>query len=178
MSSGLIILIGFGISAVLMLTVWLASKNTRVKNRIQSNIEKQKADIISTIEEAVNEGQKGAKPQRQASGNGAMPVWGKWFMTLSVVPLIGSFVLAGVQGQGAGIVYKTNFPTKNVCFDGTNIWISPIDSNIITKMRASDGLVLGTYQVGTHAEGLCFDGTNIGVANSGSDSVTKIQVAK
>jgi len=100
MSNGLTILIGFIISAVFMLTVWLASKNTREKNRHLSGIEKQKTEILDIIERAVGESQKGAKPQQQTSVNGGMPVWGKWFMALSVVPLVGSFILAGMQGQG------------------------------------------------------------------------------
>jgi oligopeptide transport system substrate-binding protein len=100
MSNGLTILIGFIISAVFMLTVWLASKNTREKNRHLSGIEKQKTEIIDIIERAVDESQKGAKPQQQTSGKGVMPVWGKLFMTLSLVPLIGSFVLAGMEGKG------------------------------------------------------------------------------
>jgi hypothetical protein len=109
MRSGLIILIGFIVSAILMLAVWLISRIVLEKRRIRAEIEKQKTDIISTIEEAVNEGQKWTKPQQQTSVNGGMPVWGKWFMALSVVPLIVSFVLAGMQGQNAKLV-----PTKTI----------------------------------------------------------------
>jgi len=206
MSSGLIILIGFIISVVLMLTVWLASKNTREKNRNLSGIEKQKTEIIDIIERAVGEGQKEAKPQQQTSINGGMPVWGKWFMALSVVPLVGSFVMAVVQGQGVnkaailqtttttnmyitrvGIGTTTSMPQdttttqpiatitsydvgswpNDICFDGTNIWVTNSGSNVVTKLRPNDGAILGSYILGMNpTTSVCFDGTNIWVTSS------------
>ena len=46
--------------------------------------------------------------------------------------------------------------------------------NIITKVRARDGVVLGTFAVGSAPEGVAFDGTNIWVANTTSNNVTKL----
>jgi hypothetical protein len=207
MSSGLIILIGFGISAILMLTVWLTSKNTREKNLNLSGIEKQKTEIIDIIERAVGESQKVAKPRQQTSVNGGMPVWGKWFMALSVVPLIGSFVMASVQGQGGnkavtvqttttanvytpsmGIDTTTTIPTSityiagtnpdAICFDGSNIWVANANSNNITKLRVSDGYTLGTYMAVTDPKAICFDGSNIWVANNQSNTVTKLTITQ
>jgi hypothetical protein len=61
-----------------------------------------------------------------------------------------------------------------ICFDGTNIWVANTNNNKITKLRASDGSILGTYAVGNAPNDLCFDGASIWVTNSGSDSVTKL----
>ena len=43
-------------------------------------------------------------------------------------------------------------------FDGSSIWISNISSASVTKVRASDGTVLGTFPVGSNPQGLAFDG--------------------
>jgi len=64
-----------------------------------------------------------------------------------------------------------------ICFDGANIWVANYGSNNVTKLRASDGTILGTYNVGTQPLGICFDGANIWVTNSGSNSVTKLSAS-
>jgi len=48
------------------------------------------------------------------------------------------------------------------------------DSYTVTKLRASDGNLQGTFNVGQGPRGVAFDGTNIWVANSGGNTVTKI----
>jgi len=162
MSSGLIILIGFIISAVLMLA------------------------------------------------------WAKWFMTLTLVPLNGSFVLAGMPGHGGnktailqttttsnmymtsvGIGTITSMPQDttttqlnatitsydvgswpyDICFDGTNIWVTSSGGNVVTELSPNDGAILGTYPVGQNPMGCCFDVTSIGVVNGNNNSITKIRVS-
>src|SRR5690348_737056 len=59
-------------------------------------------------------------------------------------------------------------------FDGANIWVANLFSNNVTKLRASDGAVLGTFAVGTRPIGLAFDGANIWVANQSDNTVTKL----
>jgi len=44
----------------------------------------------------------------------------------------------------------------------------------VTKLRASDGTVLGTFSVGSQPIGVAFDGANIWVANQLSNNVTKL----
>ena len=62
-------------------------------------------------------------------------------------------------------------------FDGENIWIAHNHMDTVTKMRASDGTVLGTFAVGAAPQGVAFDGTNIWVANLNSNNVTKIRAS-
>lgn len=58
-----------------------------------------------------------------------------------------------------------------VAFDGTNIWVG--NSQGVTKLRASDGAVLGTFT--TEAPySLAFDGANIWVTNYGNATVSKM----
>src|ERR1700682_5072196 len=47
--------------------------------------------------------------------------------------------------------------------------------NNVTKLRASDGTLLGTFTVGAKPLGVAFDGANIWVANHGSANVTKLK---
>src|SRR5574337_64298 len=44
--------------------------------------------------------------------------------------------------------FTVGFQPYEVAFDGTNIWVTNSGSVSITKLRASDGTVLGTYAVG------------------------------
>ena len=64
-----------------------------------------------------------------------------------------------------------------VAFDGANIWVANNGSGTVTKVRASDGNIQGTFTVGTSPIGVAFDGTNIWVANAGSNTVTKLRVS-
>jgi hypothetical protein len=63
---------------------------------------------------------------------------------------------------------------SGVAFDGANIWV--VNSNgTVTKLRASDGTNLGTFNVGASpGGGVAFDGANIRVTNLGGNSVTKL----
>ena len=62
-------------------------------------------------------------------------------------------------------------------FDGESIWVSNNNSGTVSQLRASDGLTLNTFTVGTLPNGIGFDGAHVWVANSGSNSVTRIRVS-
>jgi hypothetical protein len=70
-----------------------------------------------------------------------------------------------------------------LAFDGASIWVSNYGfpcqgcGNTVTKLRASDGMILGTFVVGTGPAGIAFDGANIWVANYGSNDVTKLRAS-
>ena len=61
-----------------------------------------------------------------------------------------------------------------VASDGTNILVANGMSSTVTKLRASDGTVLGTFPLGKFPIGVAFDGTNIWVANGESNNVMKL----
>ena len=63
---------------------------------------------------------------------------------------------------------------SGVVFDGVNIWTSNFGSNNVTKLRASDGTVLGTFPAGLGPNGICFDGANIWVTDFNSTTVTEL----
>ena len=77
--------------------------------------------------------------------------------------------------------YRQDFPVGSnawgVAFDGANIWVTNRDSSNVTKLRASDGVNLGTLAVGRRPTGVAFDGANIWVANYGDSNVTKLRAS-
>jgi Collagen triple helix repeat (20 copies) len=64
-----------------------------------------------------------------------------------------------------------------IAFDGSNLWITNYTSNVVTKLRANDGVIVGTYPTGAWSLGIVFDGANIWVVNSNSNTVTKLQAS-
>src|SRR5882757_2584235 len=53
--------------------------------------------------------------------------------------------------------------------------VTNFDANTVTRLRASDGTMEGTFAVGHAPTGILFDGINIWVANQNDDTVTKIR---
>ncbi|HXM23785.1 MAG TPA: hypothetical protein VN948_21180, partial [Terriglobales bacterium] len=51
-----------------------------------------------------------------------------------------------------------------VAFDGANIWTANFGDGTVTKLRANDGEVLGTFKVGGVPYGVTFDGANMWVS--------------
>ena len=75
----------------------------------------------------------------------------------------------------------TQLPVGNnpndVAFDGENVWVANNGDNSVTKLRASDCAILGTFPVGDGPLALAFDGANIWVANHNSNNVTKLKAS-
>lgn len=74
-------------------------------------------------------------------------------------------------------IFALTDTATGAAFDGENIWVANNHLNTVTKMRASDGAVLGTFAVGTAPQGVAFDGANIWVANLNSNDVTKLRAS-
>jgi hypothetical protein len=66
-----------------------------------------------------------------------------------------------------------------VAFDGENIWTANFADypGTVTKVRARDGKVLGTFEVGRKPLGVTFDGANIWVSNNFDNTVTKLRAS-
>jgi hypothetical protein len=65
-----------------------------------------------------------------------------------------------LDGKQAG-TFKVPRGTLTLAFDGANIWV-PSNGGTVTKLRASDGKILGTFTIGTGiGDGIAFDGQNL-----------------
>jgi len=61
-----------------------------------------------------------------------------------------------------------------ICFDGANIWVTNNTKNDVIKLSASDGSIMGTYEVAFNPMGICFDAAHIWVANSRYNNVSRL----
>jgi hypothetical protein len=81
----------------------------------------------------------------------------------------GALLLSVFVGQPPAIA-------AGIAFDGANIWVSDAgDEPAVYKRRASDGMPLGIYHVGTQPQVVVFDGANIWATNTLSNNVTKLR---
>jgi YVTN family beta-propeller protein len=65
-----------------------------------------------------------------------------------------------------------------LAFDGTFVYVANQNSNDVTRIRASTGMVEGSpIPVGASPRALAFDGTFVYVANQNSDDVTRIRAS-
>ncbi len=76
-----------------------------------------------------------------------------------------------------GLTFVAGTNPAGMAFDGSNVWVTNSGGNNVTKLRASDGLNLGTFPVGSSPGGVAFDGANIWVVNAGSKNVTKLRAS-
>ena len=71
------------------------------------------------------------------------------------------------DGSNLGTYPVGSYPTA-IAFDGTNIWVMNYFSSNVTKLRASDGQLAGTYNV-VPGTGMAFDGTKMWITNAPLD---------
>lgn len=97
----------------------------------------------------------------------------------------------GPQGPGGGGLkeqkaalqqwFRQDFPVGShplgIAFDRSNIWVVNANDNTVSKLRASDGSLLGTYAVGNAPFGIVFDGSNMWVTNRNDNNVTKLRAS-
>ena len=90
------------------------------------------------------------------------------------------FTLPAAQRDAPDVTIQS-FPVGHqpigVVYDGANIWVANSGDNTVTKLRASDGMLLGTFSVGDTPQEMAFDGANIWVANFFSDNITKLRAS-
>jgi len=53
--------------------------------------------------------------------------------------------------------------SEAIAFDGTNVWLTSTDGvDVVTELRARDGIKVGTYRIGYYAPYLVVDGKTSG----------------
>src|SRR5215472_14783786 len=95
-------------------------------------------------------------------------------------PLVNPLKVALLRWYKANTVFTT-FPVGKepvgIAFDGANIWTANSGDGTVTKLRASDGTVLGTFSsVGSAPTGVTFDGADIWVSSLGG-TVSKLRAS-
>lgn len=75
------------------------------------------------------------------------------------------------------VAYAVGDGPEGVAFDGTSIWVANRLDDTVTKLRARDGFIQGTFPVGDGPKSVAFDGTSIWVTNNLDDTVTKLRAS-
>jgi outer membrane protein assembly factor BamB len=70
-------------------------------------------------------------------------------------------------GTYSGVKFPVGNGPARLAFDGTHIWVTNFSANTVTKLRASDGFVVGNYPGGSGPASIAFDGAFIWVGNPG-----------
>ena len=78
------------------------------------------------------------------------------FIVLSLVA-VAALAPAVAPQSGAFAVGKG---PEGLAFDGASVWVTNQFSNSVTKLRASDGALIGTYAVGNGPFGVVTTNTN------------------
>jgi len=86
-------------------------------------------------------------------------------------------LLRWYEANQAGNQFSAGSAPYGIAFDGANIWVANNAADTVTKLRASDGVNIGTFTVGQSPIGLAFDGANIWVAGGGTNTVTKLRAS-
>ena len=73
--------------------------------------------------------------------------------------------------------FKVRVNPAGMAFDGSDIWVGNEGEDTVSKVRASDGTMLGTYTVGNGPFALVFDGANIWTENFVDNTVTKLRAS-
>src|SRR5947209_12773224 len=47
-----------------------------------------------------------------------------------------------------------------MAWDGANFWVVSLSGNTVSKVRANDGAMLGTFATGSSPDGIAYDGTD------------------
>jgi outer membrane lipoprotein-sorting protein len=68
-----------------------------------------------------------------------------------------------------------NTDASAIVFDGADLWTANYNSNNVTRLRASDGIIRGNYPVQSWPKAIAFDGANIWVVNQNSNSVSQLK---
>ncbi len=63
-------------------------------------------------------------------------------------------------------MYKVGGNPIGVAFDGANIWVANNGDGTVSKLRARDGVNLGTFSAPGSPYGVAFDGANIWVTGT------------
>ena len=103
----------------------------------------------------------------QLAGNGAPPLSNPLKVAL----------LKWYAANETGITFPVGMGPTGVAFDGANIWTANYNDGTVTKLRASDGTVLGTFKGFSAPGGVTFDGANIWVSNSITNNVSKVRAS-
>ena len=76
-----------------------------------------------------------------------------------------------------GATFTAGESPFDLAFDGVNLWVSNFVAGSVSKIRASDGTIVGTFSVGYHPSGIAFDGQNIWVGDGPASNLYQVRAS-
>lgn len=92
----------------------------------------------------------------------------------------GFLLLTGLlQSLTAGPVarFPVDFFSVGLAYDGADIWVTNNGGGEVSKLRASDGELLGAFAAGGNALYAAYDGTNVWFTNPDNNTVTELRAS-
>jgi hypothetical protein len=168
MPNSVMILIGFIILVILMITFWIIGYQVKNRRLYLAEIENQKNDIIDEIGKATQDFHGDIIQRQPVKIVTGFPVWSRWLMGMAWIPFMGILMFNIVQSQSTTTTYRVPPTTTSV----------PPNTTLVTTTTTTTQMSTGiTYTVGTLPSAICFDGTNVWVANGGSNNVNKLRAS-
>lgn len=83
--------------------------------------------------------------------------------------------------EASGSPFVVGDKPGKLVYDGSSIWVVNFEDNTVTKLRASDGVLVGTYPItGIGPQGIAFDGATIWVTpwnNGNGNTVARLRAS-
>jgi DNA-binding beta-propeller fold protein YncE len=82
--------------------------------------------------------------------------------------------IRAVDGASEGTFTIPGMQLRGLAYDRKSIWVCNSYSNTVSRLRASNVLLMGTFSTGKSPRAAAFDGSKIWIANSGQNTLTII----
>ena len=82
--------------------------------------------------------------------------------------------IRAVDGASQGTFTIPGKQLRGLAYDGKSIWVCNSYSNTISRLRASNVALMGTFATGASPRMAAFDGSKIWIANSAQNTLTII----
>jgi DNA-binding beta-propeller fold protein YncE len=82
--------------------------------------------------------------------------------------------IRAVDGASEGTFTIPGMQLRGLAYDGKSIWVCNAYSNTVSRLRASNVALMGTFSTGKSPRAAAFDGSKIWIANSSQNTLTII----
>ncbi len=93
----------------------------------------------------------------------------------ATVPIAQRLALLRWYGANTAATFSVGGNPLGMVFDGSSMWVVNFGTNSVSKIRTSDGAVLGVFPVGKFPGYAAFDGANVWVTNIVDNTLSKLR---
>jgi len=82
--------------------------------------------------------------------------------------------IRAIDGASEGTFTIPGKQLRGLAYDGKSIWVCNSYSNTVSRLRASNVVLMGTFATGASPRAVAFDGSKLWIADSGQNTLTII----